>query len=632
LKTNLYWPKLRVLLTHSALFFERLRLDTKLILIYIVILAIPVMVFGSYSFQTVKKSIEMDALRTSQQNVEKARADIIRNISLYDSITRYVVRHRKFIDFISAKRDYTVAELLNFKDDQFYSVENLQIINSNICQLRFFIANDQFPEMWPVIYSEKRISACSWRRQVLKLKKGQGLWRLNHPDDAYFVYKPAVNDLISFYREVWNSDGDYVGILEVSMVAKVFFGDLYNQPGNDSVVTYLLDNRGQLRSFTKGRLSQAHIGDSLLEKLKMRTGPGSGSFRVNIHKQSLLVVYTHLDAIDSSIYQITFPKALTKKIDQIRNGIFLGSFGALLLLSLITYWITSAILKKMRIIIASMRKVQEGDLNVDIPIRGVDEMGELAYHFRKMLWKINELIDMVVKKQVAVKDAEIRALQSQINAHFIYNVLEAIKMMAEIEEKYDISDAITALGSMMRYSMSWTSYYVSLQEEINYIRDYVAIANIRYEDQIDLCIDVDPEVAKQEVMKMLLQPLIENAINHGLRSTGKNGVIRVTAFNHDEMFYIEVWDNGAGIEPSRLEVIRGSICGAAESGRDTSPEVSGLHGIALKNVNERIKLFYGNPFGIEIFSELNQYTKVRVRLPLIRTLGRQADAQGASGR
>ena len=623
MKINLYWPKPRIILTHVALFFERMRLDTKLILIYVVILAIPVMVFGLYSFQTVKKSIEMDALRTSQQNVQKAKADIIGNISLYDSMARYVLQHRKFVDFISAKRDYPVTELMNFKHDQFYSVENLQIINGNICQLRLFIANAQFPEMWPVIYSEKRIYACSWRQQVLKLKKRQGLWRLNHQDDAYFIYRTNFNELISFYREVRNSEGNYVGILEVSMLAKVFFGDLYNQSRNDSVVTYLLDNQGQLRSFASGRLSQVRFGKSLLKKLKMRTGPGSGSFRINIRKQSLLVVYTYLDSIDSYIYQITFPKALTKKIDQIRNRIFLGSFGALLLLSLITYLITSAILKKMRIMIASMRKVQEGNFNVDIPIHGVDEIGELAYHFRKMLWKINELIDMVVKKQVAAKDAEIRALQSQINAHFIYNVLEAIKMMAEIEEKYNISDAITALGSMMRYSMNWNNYYVSLQEEINYIKDYIAITNIRYEDKIDLCIDVDEEVAKQEVMKMLLQPLVENAVNHGLRSKRKDGVIKVTAYKHDEMLHIEVWDNGVGMEQSRLEAVRESFFGAVESGQEASDEILGLHGIALKNVNERIKLFYGHQFGIEIFSELNQYTKVLILLPSIKVLRRQ---------
>lgn len=565
----------------------------------------------------------MDALRTSQQKVQKARADIIGNISLYDSITRYVIQHRKFVDFISAKRDYSVAELLNFKQDQFYSVENLQIINGDICKLRLFIANAQFPEIWPVIYSEKRIYGCNWRQQVLKSKKGRGLWRLNHQDDACFVYKNDANDLISFYREVRNSDGDYVGILEVGMLAKVFFGDLYNQAGNDSVVTYLLDNRGRLRSFTNGRLSQVSFGRSLLEKLKARSEPGSGSFKMNFHKQTLLVVYTYLDAIDSYIYQITFPKALTRKIDKIRNRIFLASFGALFLLSLITYWITSAILKKMRLIIASMRKVQEGDFNVDIPIRGVDEIGELAYHFRKMLWKINELVDMVVKKQVAAKDAEIRALQSQINAHFIYNVLEAIKMMAEIEEKYNISDAVAALGSMMHYSMSWTQYYVPLQEEINYIKDYIVIANIRYEDKIDLCVEVDQEVAKQEVMKMLLQPLIENAVNHGLRSKRKDGVIRVTAYNHDEVLYIEVWDNGVGIEQSRLEAVRESIIGAPESGRDASEGMSEFHGIALKNVNERIKLFYGNPFGIKIFSEFNQYTKVLISLPSLKFSGRR---------
>ncbi|HEX3043991.1 MAG TPA: sensor histidine kinase [Bacillota bacterium] len=616
MKTNP--TKLRILFMKMAVFFERLRLDTKLILIYIVILAIPVMVFGIYSFRTVKNGIELDALHTSQQTVQKAKADINRNISLYDSIIRYVMQHRKFIDFIGAQKDYTVEELLEFKHDQFYSVENLEIINTDIYQLRFFIANPHFPEMWPVIYSEKRIYSCDWRGQVLNLKRGQGLWRLNHQDDVYFVNKTDVSELVSFYREVRNSDNEYVGILEVNMLAEVFFGDLYKQPPNDSVITYLLDSQGRLRSFTNGRLLPVNSGGSLLKNLKLRTHSGSGSFRVNMEKQSLLVEYTYIDAIDSYIYQITFPKALTKKIVQTRNLIFLGSFSALLLLSLITYLITSVILKKMRIIIASMRKVQEGDFKVEIPIRGVDEIGELAHHFRKMLSKINELIDIVVKKQVAAKDAEIRALQSQINAHFIYNVLEGIKMMAEIEEKYNISDAVTALGGMMRYSMNWTRHYVLLQEEINYIKDYIAIANIRYEDKLELFIDIDEEVSKQEVMKMLLQPLIENSINHGLRSKKKDGVIRVTAYHHGAILYIEIWDNGVGMEEARLETVRRSIRNVTESGPPSHDETLGLQGIALKNVHERIRLFYGNEFGIEIFSEFGEYTKVLVRLPLIK--------------
>lgn len=632
MKTNSCWMRLKIKLRNIAKFFERQRLDTKLILIYIIILAVPVVAFSIFFFQTTKKSIEMDALHVSRQTVQKIKADINRNISLCESITRYVMQHRKFIDFIGTKRDYTVEELLEFKYNQFYSVENLQIINNDIYQLRFFVVNPHFPEMWPVIYSEKRIYSCDWREQVFKLKRGQGLWRLNHQDDAYFASKTDASELVSFYREVRNSDNEYVGILEVNMLAEVFFGDLYKLPPNDSVITYLLDNKGRLNSLANGRLLPVDSGDSLLKKLKPRTHSVSGSFRVNMEKQSLLVVYTYIDAIDSYIYQITFPKALTKKIVQTRNLIFLGSFGVLLLLSLITYLITSIILQKMRIIIASMRKVQEGDFKVKIPIHGADEIGELAHHFRKMLFKINELIDTVVKKQVAAKDAEIRALQSQINAHFIYNVLEAIKMMAEIEEKYNISDAVTALGHMMRYSMNWTRQYVMLQDEINYIKNYIAIENIRYEDKLELVIDIDEEVSKQKVMKMLLQPLIENSVNHGLRSKRKDGVIKVTAHNRGDVLYIEVWDNGVGMEESKLEKVRQSICNVTESGPPSNNGILGLQGIALKNIHERIKLFYGNEFGIEIFSKFGEYTKVLIRLPLIKDFGEvNSGAKGTPG-
>ena len=205
-------------------------------------------------------------------------------------------------------------------------------------------------------------------------------------------------------------------------------------------------------------------------------------------------------------------------------------------------------------------------------------------------------------------------------------------MMAEIEEKYNISDAVTALGHMMRYSMNWTRQYVMLQDEINYIKNYIAIENIRYEDKLELVIDIDEEVSKQKVMKMLLQPLIENSVNHGLRSKRKDGVIKVTAYNRGDVLYIEVWDNGVGMEESKLEKVRQSICNVIESGPPSNNEILGLQGIALKNIHERIKLFYGNEFGIEIFSKFGEYTKVLIRLPLIKDFGEvNSGAKGTPG-
>jgi two-component system sensor histidine kinase YesM len=269
-----------------------------------------------------------------------------------------------------------------------------------------------------------------------------------------------------------------------------------------------------------------------------------------------------------------------------------------------------------------MKKIQKGNFNVEIPVRSNDEIGELAHHFRKMLSKINELIAEAVKKRSATKEAELRALQTQIDSHFIYNVLENIKMMAEIEGQLLISDSLASLGSMMRYNMSWNNEYVILNDEINHIENYVSLMNIRFDNSICLKKDIEKGLLDHEVLKMVLQPIVENSVKHGLLSViDRNiGYLYIKAKTEENHIRIEVSDNGIGMPQEKVVQLNKKI-------KVTQRQmiIEGLHeeinytkkstGIGLKNVNERIKLFYGDEYGIEIISKDNFYTKVIMILP-----------------
>lgn len=166
-------------------------------------------------------------------------------------------------------------------------------------------------------------------------------------------------------------------------------------------------------------------------------------------------------------------------------------------------------------------------------------------------------------------------MQNQINAHFIYNVLESIKMMAEINEEYTISDAVTALGEMLHYNMRWNKFLVTVQDEMNYIQNYVELMNLRYDFTITLSVQIPENLYRQDIPKMSLQPIVENAITHGIEELDADAVIEIKGIEHEKSFEIEITDSGIGMSEKQLAILRRKLRMRLNS--DTQPK----HGIGL---------------------------------------------------
>ena len=239
-------------------------------------------------------------------------------------------------------------------------------------------------------------------------------------------------------------------------------------------------------------------------------------------------------------------------------------------------------------------------------------MGELGTQINKMLDRIEQLMKENIDREMLAKNAQIRALQNQINAHFIYNVLESIKMMAEIDEEYVISDAITSLGNLLRYSIRWVSGNVRVEEEIAYIKNYLVLINLRFDYEIYLSLNLPEEVLKQAIPKMSLQPIVENAIYHGIEELAEDTNIYIKGMIRDEDCVIEISDAGKGMGEESLQKLRRRIAGEIE------PDGGSGNGIGLKNVQDRIRMSFGAEYGITVDSKEGCYTKVTVRVPLYR--------------
>ena len=264
---------------------------------------------------------------------------------------------------------------------------------------------------------------------------------------------------------------------------------------------------------------------------------------------------------------------------------------------LLVQYVCRRLFRRLSVLEENMLLVQGGELSVRVPEResGGDELDTLAHTFNRMLDRTQELMDENVERSLAVTRAELNALQSQINSHFLYNALESIRMMAEIRGEGEIADTIVSLGSLLRYHMTWKDSTVTLREELDCIHRYVHFCGVTGEAQLQFEDCVPGDCLGCEIPKLSIQPLVENAINHGLPSGHGRLHIRTSCSSEDGWLKVCVENDGCGIPAERLEAIRRALDGGG-----VEPLRRERNGIGIVNVHQRLVMSYGESAGLRL--------------------------------
>ena len=254
--------------------------------------------------------------------------------------------------------------------------------------------------------------------------------------------------------------------------------------------------------------------------------------------------------------------------------------------------------------------ITQNDLQALMTSDNANEIAELGISFNIMIGKIKELLDSKIKEQDNLKKAEFRTLQAQINPHFLYNTLDTIIWMAEAKKNDQVIDIVRALSSFFRISLSKGKDWITIHEEIERTRSYLTIQKMRYRDILDYRIEIDADVLNSTILKLILQPLVENAIYHGIKNKRSGGTVIVRAYRKEQdKVFLEVEDDGIGFTRYRLAKIQDKI-------NDDSDEINlEERGFGLENVNKRIKLYYGKEYGLSIISEYQAGTQVTLVIP-----------------
>ncbi len=253
--------------------------------------------------------------------------------------------------------------------------------------------------------------------------------------------------------------------------------------------------------------------------------------------------------------------------------------------------------------------ITKNDLQALMTSDNVDEITELGMSFNIMIGKIKELLDSKINEQENLKKAELRALQAQINPHFLYNTLDTIIWMAESKKTDQVVKIVSALSNFFRISLSKGMDWITIGEEVDRIKSYLTIQRMRYRDILDFKIEVEEDVAENTILKLLLQPLVENALYHGIKNKRQKGTISVRAKRQgDNEVLLEVEDDGIGFTPEKLAKLRAEL-------EEDSGDIKLESGFGLGNVNKRVKLYYGEPYGLSVQSEYNAGTCVTLVIP-----------------
>ena len=415
------------------------------------------------------------------------------------------------------------------------------------------------------------------------------------------LHKTNATEVFSVIRKLRSYEDMKVnGIVRIDM-KKRLLDEICSKTRMKQDTVMLFDkNRKMFYSF--GNYPEKNV----IKMLEETIYPGTGSFQIHPQGESLNVSQLYSPYLDMYIAYLVPQDVLMEDINFLgRIAVFLvllgGGLGIVLAIG------SARVMSRgVSRVMEGMRQAEAGNLDVEIRVEGNDEIGIIAEGLNHMVKQMKILLEEKAQIEIKKKEADMMMLQRQIRPHFLYNTLDGIRMKALLNQDMDTADMIEKLSLLLRRTTDIKTDYVTVQEELEYVGYYIELQNIRFRYKFQLLQDIPEHIKDLTIPKFSLQPLIENAVHHGLEKRRQNRQIWIEAREEKGVVFIVVKDNGQGINKERLEEIRQTL---------DQPDMRESEHIGLNNINIRLKLLYGKEYGLSIESEEGKGTTLTLRLP-----------------
>lgn len=591
-------------------------IQTKLIISIIIFMVIPMTVLWFFiSFNTeniIGKKVE-DLTWSTLEQMNANFQQVIDNMLAISNIVDMDQDFTKLLDVQEEKSTY--EEYLRRQKVVDKLTSYLGVLLRYNCQIAFIDNNNVFYTTWnrsSDFEINNDIINSDWYKDTIK-SNSKICWVINHksyiPEEKHkgkFLF--TMSRLVKGER----SFGRY-GVLVVS----IYIDELeyyLNQNVNSKKEGFLIVNQAgdiviKTDFFVKEGMTDL---DWCFDKMKDQN---VGSFIENFQNKKMLVQFKKLKSADLKTVYITPDSDINKEVRDLQGKNILINIALILAFILVTVFISYTISKPIKLLTRHMSKVREGNLDEQVSVNTRDEVGLLTENFNTMLKDLKGLMRQIQQKEKEKKEAHLAALQAQINPHFLFNTLNAIKWASYMNGVPNIGNKVAALGRLFEIVINKESEFITIKEEMEYLDNYIVLMEFKHNQEITVEYHVSETIKTLYTLKFILQPIVENSIIHGLSEVMSGGKLAISAETEDQKVIFKIADNGKGMTEETIKALLQS---------ETNYDRRRFTGIGISNVNERIKLNFGNEYGIEITSKVNLGTTVSVKIPILDKISEEA--------
>lgn len=572
--------------------FNNLRLREKLFVMFLLGAIIPLVFFVLYSYQTIKSELSDQMYTNSVASVAQINSNLENKLDTYTKLSANLYLNNSLRAYLT--NNYTEEPSL-FVDAYQYinnTFSNMLTTNPDIHSMSIYINNDSLPA--DGIYIKRMDDAFKRSTTYRSL--------LNSYGNVRFVATPPVVDQPSMFTltrmlNISNLDNAY-GILTINILESDIFRLMEKETSEKTIL--IVNDSGLIMSAKDKNMLNRPLNQFVKEKFPSAR---EGRFDSSFNGEKMLVVYNTTKFGWKSISLVPYSSFLTKANKTAKRILIFAliSFG---LMTLFIYATARQFTKRVDYLVGMIRRIEREEFDLfDMRPLGRDEIGQIGNVLRKMAQRLSNLISDVYKKEIDKREAEMNVLQAQINPHFLYNTLASISSLAIRNSDQRMNKMVTDLAKFYRISLNKGKNKLSIHEEIQLTRYYVAIQQVRFGELIRVHYQIEESVLPCPIVKLTLQPFVENAMNHAIwdDTLGINIMIKAYRDGHD--IILKVIDDGMGMH------MRG------HSGEELPVSSDNLSGYGIRNVDNRIKLLYGESYGVSIYSRLGIGTTVTIKIP-----------------
>jgi two-component system sensor histidine kinase YesM len=588
-------------------FRSRLRLQRKLFILFSAMIVLPLTFCSLFLYRQ-----SLDIVEKNTGSMYTARLD-------YFSDRFTLIAEKFYQDLLNTAVNRTIRKMIlspmNIADSNY---------SENMANLSFMAGNIHFTDNMihsVIMYSRVRSWLFVSSNATSNMYTGNLAdleWLetvINRPPGVYMTVSSSVSPqvringekVISLFVSIRNmTDYQSDGYISINLDIKAIQSQLVQNFLRDNPRSIMIVDGGGNVISDYGLPVTLEVLNSLCTKTD--TERGSGYYLDTINNEKILVSYSNISPYGWKTFVLAPYRQVINQNRMLTQFVFLVIIIFIVMSIGLAYILSINLLNPLHVLFGAMRQIKEGKLNYTIPFIRKDEIGLLYDGFNEMSKNLAATMEKLYQDELVKKDLQLKMMSYQINAHFLYNTLDAIHWIARINKVPKITALVSSLVSYFRITLSEGRDIISIGQVIQMAESYMNIYTIKSDFIVDFIVDIDTSLYEYKTLKYIFQPLLENALNHGIEEKAADGIVRFSCILDKGDLVFTISDTGAGIAPEKLQTLQHSL---ENSGRN---EVGNF---ALRNINMQIKIYYGDQYGLKLESVPGEGTSVYIRVPVL---------------